>query len=205
MAQIGLGSPLGGFPASTRQLSLLIMDNVSSNRCLFPKRRRKTAAERRAQRLRAHARLTQSLLKEFASLSHRGSQLSKIGASLQMALRSHGTPSSDSRQIPECWHFRNGFCKLGVACKFAHVATSAPSPTNTSGHAAEPSVAPAPSLAHQPAQAPPKSILKSTPLGFASADEVYSAGVYTSWQHDPSKQTASAGDSVPNSLRPSGG
>lgn len=53
-----------------------------------PLRRKKTAAERRAQRLRAEARLAQRLLRALASLdAHRGCASSRLGAALFAALR----------------------------------------------------------------------------------------------------------------------
>ena len=48
----------------------------------FPPRRRKSAAERREQHLRAQARATQNLLRQLASLNHRGNAVSKLAASI---------------------------------------------------------------------------------------------------------------------------
>ena len=53
-----------------------------------PVRRKKSALERRQQRMRAEARLMQKLLLGFHELSsHRGCQLSMLGSALQVALR----------------------------------------------------------------------------------------------------------------------
>ena len=59
--------------------------------CGAPPRRRKSAAERRAQRRRAEARVAQRLLQAFASLSsHRGGECSALGAAFAAALRIRG-------------------------------------------------------------------------------------------------------------------
>lgn len=65
-----------------------------------PPRRRKSARERREQRLRAEARASQRLVRGLADLhAHRGSQLTTIGAALLVALNSVmnvGSPQSAS-------------------------------------------------------------------------------------------------------------
>ena len=56
-------------------------------------RRKKTAAERRAQRLRAEARCAQRLLRGFDDLvAHRGCRPTRLGLALQAALRGQGCP-----------------------------------------------------------------------------------------------------------------
>ena len=96
------------------------MQTASPSREL-PKRRRKTAAERRAQRLRATARATQHLLKLLSSLNHRGNTVSKMAKNLDVTLSSQSM--RERRRV--CKHHANGFCKYGAQCRFAHDDTRA--------------------------------------------------------------------------------
>ena len=59
---------------------------MSGNEQLRGKRPNRSAAQRRAQQERANARVTQSLLRQFESLNHRGCTNGKLGAALQRAL-----------------------------------------------------------------------------------------------------------------------
>ena len=125
----------------------------------FSPRRRKTAAERRAQRLRARARLTQSWLDQLETLSQRGSILSEVGASLKVVLQRDCSHFVDSRTVPDWWHHRQKLCKLGDVCTSAHPTPCACSPTSVVDHTYEHVVK------FIPAQALSKGTLKSTAYG----------------------------------------
>eukprot|EP00928_Gymnodinium_smaydae_P074017 TRINITY_DN57102_c0_g1_i1.p1 TRINITY_DN57102_c0_g1~~TRINITY_DN57102_c0_g1_i1.p1 ORF type:complete len:378 (+),score=39.09 TRINITY_DN57102_c0_g1_i1:153-1286(+) len=90
--------------------------------CRFPPRRRKTAAERRAQYLRAEGRCVQTLLRAFEAINtHRGGKLSAVGRAFLSGLSDSSSqcPKSDNTVVP-CKFYANGHCKFGLACKFAH-------------------------------------------------------------------------------------
>ena len=62
---------------------------------MFPRRRRKTAVERRAQYSRAHGRVIASLLSSFQNIQqHRGNQLPQLAAALQQLLTSTTTSTT---------------------------------------------------------------------------------------------------------------
>ena len=66
-------------------------------------RPRRTAAARRAQHDRAHARAVQLLLRSFASLrEHRGGQPSRLGVALAAALDLHSSraPATEEAEVP---------------------------------------------------------------------------------------------------------
>ena len=78
---------------------------------------KRPACARREQKLRAEARTVQRLIKGVASLdAHRGSQTSRLGAALAMALQQPPTPVSQ----PLCRHFARGNCTWVDRCRFRH-------------------------------------------------------------------------------------
>ena len=108
-----------------------------------PKRKNRSAAQRRQQQLRSDTRCTLKLIKGLTSLEqHRGNQLCNIGRLLKDAIDSGNTGSArDSSQrptknrMPICRHFLQAKCTFGAACKFAHPQDSETSEsTNTAAH-----------------------------------------------------------------------
>jgi hypothetical protein len=74
-----------------------------------PMRRRKTARERREQRLRAEGRVLQRLVAAFRSIQqHRGQTLSTLGISLMSALQGHAMFDVDGRHLPSSCHVALG-------------------------------------------------------------------------------------------------
>mmetsp|Transcript_74973 Transcript_74973/g.160532 ORF Transcript_74973/g.160532 Transcript_74973/m.160532 type:complete len:337 (+) Transcript_74973:1-1011(+) len=69
---------------------------MASVQCSFPPRRKKSAADRRSQYLRAQARVVKSLLSSFDSLAHRGSQHSHLSQALASALISSRAVDRDN-------------------------------------------------------------------------------------------------------------
>lgn len=131
-------------------------------------RHKRTAAQRRQQYARAHARSVQNLLRSFAALQHRGNQVSQLGQALQAALQvsvPHNTttrnPGSHSSTI--CRHFTRGACMWGDQCRFSH---------SVSQTAAE---------------------TQDTAMGFASQRVAFSPGVFVPTQTESSGVDAQGG------------